>query len=133
MHRWIEFLRDVPTRRRRWTMLIVFGVAVAYLILTAFYQHRDLIPKFHDEHMHLLQMQMLARGKLWMRPHPLADFFETFHVFVKPVYASVYFPGTALLYLPAVWLHLPLWLMPLLVAGAIVALMYRVFTELIDG
>ena len=128
----IDSVQNLSPARRRWTSLIVFGVAVSYLILTALYQDRQLIPKFHDEHMHLLQTQMLARGKLWMHPHPLADFFETFHVFVKPVYASVYFPGTALIYLPMVWLHLPFWFLPLLVAGAMVALTFRSFAEVID-
>ena len=47
-----------------------------------------------------------------MPPHELADFFETFHVFVEPVYAPMHFYGTALLYVPTVWLHLPIWLMP---------------------
>lgn len=126
-------VRNPTVRARRWTTLTVCVVAIAYMLVTALYQQRELIPKFHDEHMHLLQMQMLARGKLWMAQHLLADFFETFHVMVKPVYASIYFPGTALMYVPTVWLHLPFWLMPLLIAGLGAGLMYRVTAELIDG
>src|SRR4029434_6598264 len=71
-------------------------------------------------------------AKLWTHPHDLAEFFETFHVLEKPVYASVYFPGTALMYLPAVWLNLPFWLLPVIVAGAGAAMLYRVTAGLID-
>jgi 4-amino-4-deoxy-L-arabinose transferase-like glycosyltransferase len=49
------------------------------------------------------------------------------------VYASSYFPGTALLYLPAVWLGLSKWVLPLAMAGALAGMTYRVVTELIDG
>ena len=57
---------------------------------------------------------MLARGRLWMPAHELADFFESFHIFVRPVYASIYFPGTALMYVPMVWLKLPFWALPVM-------------------
>jgi len=68
-----------------------------------------------------------------MPQHELADFFDTFHILVRPVYASIYFPGTALLYVASIWLNLPPWVMPLLAAGASVALLYRVISELVDG
>jgi 4-amino-4-deoxy-L-arabinose transferase-like glycosyltransferase len=81
-------------------------------------------------------MQMLARGRLWMPAHPLAEFFESFQVIERPVYASMYFPGTALMYVPTVWLRLPFWVGPALASGIIVALMYRVvagFSDRLDG
>src|SRR5205085_1281309 len=105
----------------------------AYFIFTAFHQERDLFPKTHDDQSYLIQMQMLAHGRLWMPQHPLADFFDTFYVLARPKYASLYFPGAALMYVPTIWLHLPTWLMPALVAGAIVGLVYRLVTEIIDG
>src|SRR5207249_2836245 len=74
-----------------------------------------------------------ARGRLWMPPHPLADFFETFFVLTRPVYAPIYFPGTALMYVPTVWLKLPYWLMPAVVSGATVGLFYHIVTDLLDG
>jgi hypothetical protein len=123
-----------PSRRGAFiTAVIIWVSATLYLVATGLHQGRDFIPKFHDEHMYLLQMQMLARGRLWMPQHPLADFFETTHVLVKPVYAAIYFPGTALMYVPAVWAGLPTWLPPAIVSGAAVGLLYRVVTELIDG
>ncbi len=129
----LDRLRDPSQRQRRWIAVGVFVISVSYILLTSALQGRDFVPKFHDEFMHLLQMRMLAQGRLWLAEHPLADFFETFHVLVKPVYASIYWPGTALLYLPVVWLHLPCWIGPLLVAGFSAALFYRIVTELIDG
>ena len=93
----------------------------------------ELIPRSHDEHMHLLQMQMLARGRLWMPPHPHGDFFESFFVLTRPVYASIYFPGTALLLTPTVWFGLPYWFMPAIYSAAAVGLLYRVLTEAFDG
>ena len=123
-----------PSARTKRIAAIVIALAAAgYFILTAVEQDRDLFPKTHDDNSYFLQMQMLAHGRLWMPPHPLADFFDTFYILVRPVSASQYFPGTALLYVPTVWLHLPTWLMPVVAAGAVVGLVYRILTELIDG
>jgi hypothetical protein len=113
--------------------LLVGVVATVYFTFTAFNQDRDLFPKTHDEGSYLLGMQMLAHGRLWMPAHELADFFDTFYVIVRPVYASKYFPGTALMYVPAVWLGWPTWVLPVVASGAIVGLLYRIITELVDG
>ena len=129
----LDRLRHPSPAARRWTAVAIAVAASGYLYFTAASQGREFIPKYHDEHMHILQVQHLARGKLWMQQHELADHFETFHVFVRPVYASIYFPGAALMYVPLVWLKLPMWVGPLVVSGVIVGLMYRVTTELIDG
>jgi hypothetical protein len=107
--------------------------ALALIVGMPLLRGDDLIPRSHDEHMHLLQMRMLARGRLWMPPHPLADFFETFFVLTRPVYASIYFPGTALLLTPTAWFSLPYWLMPALYGSAAVGLMYLVLTAALDG
>jgi hypothetical protein len=123
-----------PTQRTiERTALLVGVLATAYFVFTAFHQDRDLFPKTHDEGSYLLGMQMLAHGRLWMPKHPLADFFETFYVIVDPVYASKYFPGTALMYAPTIWLHWPTWVLPVVASGAIVGLLYRIITQLVDG
>jgi hypothetical protein len=51
---------------------------------------------------------------------------------VRPVYASLYFPGTAMLYVPGIWLHLPPWVTTLAVAGIMIFLLHRVVSELIN-
>src|SRR5882762_10014243 len=45
----------------------------------------------------------------------------------------MYFPGGSMFFVPAVWLHLPPWVTSLLVCGAVVAMTYRVVTELTDA
>ncbi|HWE01392.1 MAG TPA: hypothetical protein VG326_03205 [Tepidisphaeraceae bacterium] len=112
---------------------LVGVLSTAYLVATAFNQGRDLFPKTHDDCSYAIGMQMLARGRLWMPTLPLPDFFDSFYILARPVYCSLYFPGTALLYVPTVWLHLPWWLMPAMASGAAVALIYRITTELLDG
>src|SRR5439155_14127785 len=100
-----------PGRRARWVIAaVLFGGSVYYFLLSASLAGRDLYPKFHDEFMYLLQSQMLARGRLWMPQHPLAEFFDSFFVITRPVYAAAYFPGTALFYVPGGWLKLAPWM-----------------------
>ncbi len=108
-------------------------IATNYFIFTGLRQGREMIPKFHDEYVYLLQAQMVAHGRLWMPGLPLPDFFETFYVFVRPLYAPVYFPGTALFYAPTVWLNLSPWIWAAWISGAAVGLTYRVLVELVDG
>ena len=123
-----------PSRRSlNWTTLVIGVLSAGYFVSTAFNQGRDLFPKTHDDCSYAIGMQILARGRLWMPPLPLPDFFDSFYILVHPVYCSLYFPGTALLYVPTVWLHLPTWLMPAMASGTAVALMYRITTELLDG
>ena len=62
-----------------------------------------------------------------------ADFYDSFYILVKPVYCSIYFPGTALLYVPTIWLHLPTWVMPVLAAGTVVGFVYAIVAETVDG
>src|SRR5438067_2329314 len=123
-----------PSPRTRAVVACVIGIiASLYLVFTASRQDRDFFPKGQDDQSYVIQMQMLARGRLWMPQHPLPDFFDSFHLIVRPVYASAYFPGTAILFVPTVWLGLPMWVGPVIVAGAIVGLTYAIITELIDG
>lgn len=112
--------------------LLLFAMSVVYLYATAVRQDRHFVPIYHDEFSYQIQAQMLARGKLWMPAHELASFFDSFYLIVEPVYASMYFPGTAILLVPGVWLGLPAWVMPLLVSGAAVAVAFLLFREMLD-
>jgi hypothetical protein len=131
--RFLDRIRHPSQRSLERTALLVGVLATAYFIFTAFNQDRDLFPKTHDDSSYLLGMRMLAHGRLWMPQHPLADFFETFYVITKPVYASKYFPGTALMFTPELWLGWPVWVLPVVASGACVGLLYRIITALIDG
>lgn len=132
-HAALEALRNPIPRRRALVALCIAFAAGLYLFILVILEHQTHYPRFHDESMHLIQAQMLARGRLWMPPHPLPQFFETFFIFVTPVYASMQFPGTSILYVPGIWCGWPFWVTSLLVAAVTVGLMYRVVAEAIDG
>lgn len=129
----IRRLRQTTVVARRRTTILIFILATSYLLLTARLQHRDFNLNIQDEMMYVVQAQLLARGHLFLPAHPMADFFQELFIFNTPVYASMYFPGTSLLYALAILLHIPNWLLAAGVSGAAVALLYRVFAELLDG
>jgi 4-amino-4-deoxy-L-arabinose transferase-like glycosyltransferase len=129
----LDRLRAPSTRAKWLTVAIVFVLCNRYFALSAMQAGRYLSPQFHDEFMYLLQARMLARGRLWMPQHPLADFFDSFFVIVRPVYAAAYFPGTAFFYVPGVWLDLAPWLTAAAITAACVAVLYLLVTETIDG
>jgi hypothetical protein len=105
----------------------------AYLALTAWGQRRKCFPIMQDEFSYLIQAHQFASGHLWMPGHPLADFFDSFQLLVKPVYASAYFPGTALLYVPGIWLHLPAYWTSLAIAGAVAGLFFWIMVGAVGG
>jgi len=111
---------------------IVTILSAAYLIATAIFQHRPLQPIVHDEFSYQIGAQMLAHGQLWHTAHPLRRFFDSFQLIVDPVYASAYFPGTAMLLAPAVWLSVPFWAMSLfessMAAGMLFVLVRRMIS-----
>jgi hypothetical protein len=129
----LDRLRRPGLRMQVSICAIVWLASAGYLIFNAHQQHRDFSLRIHDEHSYTIQARMLAHGRLWMPQHPLADFFETFYVLVRPVYASIYFPGAALLYAPMEWLHLPTWVLPTCVAGLALSVVYLGTTAIIDG
>jgi hypothetical protein len=129
----IERLRGVTAVGRRRTTILIFILATGYLLLTAHLQERDFDMNIQDELMYLVQAQLIAHGHLYLPAHPMADFFQELFIFHTPVYASMYFPGTALLYATTIWFQIPNWFLAAVISGACVALMYRVFAELLDG
>lgn len=129
----LDKLRHPTPRGRLITGCIITLTAIVYLTFSAFYNRRYLGPMWADDFAYLLQMRMLAEGHPWMPQHELADFFESLQILVEPKYASIYFPGAALLYAPTFWIGLPIWVLPMVVMGVVIGLTYRVIAELIDG
>ncbi|CAA9413738.1 MAG: hypothetical protein AVDCRST_MAG64-2477, partial [uncultured Phycisphaerae bacterium] len=123
-----------PRAATRAAVAISFAAA-GYLFLTAWLQGAEFVPKVVDEPSYLIGARMLARGLLWLPPHPpdVRPFFDTFNLLVEPTYGSMYFPGTALFHVPAVWLGLPYWTVSLALSAACAGLLYRLVVDLLDG
>lgn len=115
------------------TFLLISIASYAVMYFYAITCGRDLFPIMHDEFQFLVQARMLASGHLWMPGHPLPDFFDTFYVLIQPKYAAQSFPGTALLYVPCIWLHLAPWKWSIGIAAVSVGMIYLMTTNLIDG
>ncbi|HEV7298892.1 MAG TPA: glycosyltransferase family 39 protein [Tepidisphaeraceae bacterium] len=128
----VDAIDTIAAPRRRWVTVGVIVASGAYLAFTALTQGRVLKPVFADDFSYILQTRMLAGGRFWMPQHELADFFESMHILVKPVYTSIYFPGAAMMFVPGVWLGWAPWIIPLLAAAAIVGLVYRIVAELLS-
>jgi len=131
-----KFLRRLRHPSPKLRAGIAIGVAAVAGFTLAGYavsSGRDLFPTMHDESQFLLQARMLAAGRLWMPGHPLIDFFDTFYVLIQPKYAAQSFPGTALFFVPSIWLGIAPWKWAVGLAALAVGLFYRVVAEIVDG
>jgi hypothetical protein len=129
---WVSLERP-GSRTRGWIALGIAIAASVFLLWTERFQQIAFAPKFHDEFSYLIQVRMLAKGRFWMPALPLPEFFKTFYLIVKPAYASMYFPGAAMMWAPALALHLPYWTGTLAVAGLCAGMLYLMLAEILDG
>jgi hypothetical protein len=131
--RFLRRLRHPSPTARAATAFVVSVIAACGLGRYAIASGRDLFPTMHDEFQFLLQARMLASGRLWMPGHPLLDFFDTFYVLIQPRYAAQSFPGAAMFFVPALWLHVAPWKWAVGLSALCVGMFYLVVTELADG
>jgi hypothetical protein len=129
----LRSLRRPDSVGRKRLGLVVAIASWLYLFSAAMFNDRPLVPRLLDEKAYTLQSRMLAQGMLWRAPHPKAEFFETFYVFDQPLYGAKYFPGTAMMYAPGVWLGFPDWVTSLIIASLVSGLTCLVTMELFDG
>jgi hypothetical protein len=135
-----RFIRLAQCRLNRWgrhapvrTAAVISTISFLVLVIQPLAAGWTLYPRSHDEQMEMVQVQMLARGRLYMPAHPLGEFFESFFVTAEPVYGSVYFPGAALAFVPAIWLKLPYFFLPAFYSAVAVGVLFGVLRILIDG
>jgi hypothetical protein len=102
--------------------------------MQAWWMRDFLFLKMNDEHSYMIGARMLARGRLWMPPYPpgVADFFDAISMISDRAYASMYFPGTALVYTPGVWLGVPFWITTIALASLTGGFLYLLMEELFD-
>ena len=126
--KWGQFL----SRHRGATSV---GMGVLAAVSSLLYIHgrgTELCLRMHDDHVFMIQAQMLARGRLWMPAYPrdVSPFFDSFHLFAQPIYAGMYCPGTALMLTPGVWLHLPFWAMPIVTSSIAASILFLILEEM---
>jgi hypothetical protein len=111
---------------------VLFVAGAGYLLHARWLEVDRPYMQFHDEHSYMIQARMVAEGRLWLPPFPpeIRPFFDNFHFLNEPVYASIYFPGTALLTAPGVWIHAPFWMMPWLAASGAAAIFFLIAAEM---
>jgi hypothetical protein len=79
-------------------LLLIYGVAIATFLgclIVASVLHEP-VPRNRDEFSYKLMGETLVRGHVSSPGPPLPEFFDTFHILVRPVYASKYFPAPGL-------------------------------------
>jgi hypothetical protein len=83
---------------RRPAVAVVIAGAIPVLLRIALMPwHPIPAPTIHDEFSYLLAGDTFAHGRLTNPPHPLFQFFETYHVLSFPTYMSKYPPVQGLL------------------------------------
>lgn len=84
-----------PAMSSTWGLFAVAGVTFTACLLTSVILHEP-VPRVHDEFSYLVMSNTFTDGHLSNPTPPVPEFFDTFHVLVRPVYASKYFPAQGL-------------------------------------
>lgn len=117
---------DNASNRSLWLVTLLLAMVTTICFPLVIYVHsKEFRPRVHDELSYAVMAQIYATGRLWMPAHPLGESLGSFYLFTEPVYGSMYFPGTGLLYAVALLLGAPLWVMSCVIAGVCVGLVFR--------
>jgi hypothetical protein len=134
VRRWLGSSLAWVGGRRGWTLfLLIFGLSLGEFARAAVMGNYYLEPKYHDEHSYRLSALMLASGKLWAPAPPAPDSVESFHIITRPVYASIYPPGTGLIHAVPILLGFPDWWLCAALAALAVATGFLVLRGAFGG
>lgn len=124
---WLRDARPAPVAA------VLFVVALIELTHAAVFHRPYLGPTSHDARSYTLGALMLAEGRLATKSPGAPDSFDAFHLVTRPVYGSVYPPGTALIHVPGVWLGVPGYVTALLLSAGAVAAVYLLARRILGG
>lgn len=88
LYQWADTFKGTE----RWvaTMNLLLTPLVGCLVISAIL-HKP-VPRVHDEFSYMLMADTFASGHIANSTPPLLEFFDTFHVLMRPAYVSKYFP-----------------------------------------
>jgi len=85
----------------------IWGLAASMSAVLAAWVTNFPAPAQHDEFAYLFLAECLNEGRFAFPSPPLAEYFQTFHILVEPVFASKFLPGQALMLLTGLWFGHP--------------------------
>lgn len=113
----------------------LIGTVVVFLIITVLVATLALeqFPNSADEYAYLFQAEQLAEGKLWSDVHPVPDFFEFHHLAQKDgKWVGRFPPGWPMLLSLAFMLHVPAFLINVILATLSILVFHRLMRRLYD-
>jgi hypothetical protein len=104
--------------------VIVFSFFILSIVVAVYVL--DVFPNSSDEYDYLFQAEVISRGQLWDKPHPLPDFFDLFHLAQKQdKWISRFPPGWPLILAVAFILNIPAYIINPILGAITLLVLYK--------